>query len=260
MPDRARRRAGVARIEGRRRVASVGHRIGVALRESRLALRMTQQQAADRAGISQASWSRIERGIAGAASLETLASCAAAVGVQLAAFLEARPGADLPRDIEHLRRQELVIDVARPGGWAAVPEMAIDPHAARSRSVDVYLVRYGGSERAIVEIVDLLDDAGAALRNLADKVAAVRRSADGGSRVRGLLVLRRTSRNRATAATFPAVFATRFTGSSRHWLRALRDPTVAMPDGDGLLWSSVRGDRLLSAARPGASAAPARSQ
>jgi transcriptional regulator with XRE-family HTH domain len=250
MPDRTRRRAGAARLEGRRRAGTLGQRIGVGLRESRIALRLTQQQAADRAGISQASWSRIERGIAGAASLETLASCAAAVDAQLAAFLEARPGADLPRVVEHLRRQELVIEIARPGGWTAAPELAIDPRAIRSRSIDVRLVRYGGSEHAVVEIVDFLDDAGAALRNLADKVSAVTRSADDGCRVRGLLVLRRTMRNQATVASFPAVFATRFTGSSRQWLRALQDPTVAMPDGDGLVWSSVRGDRLISATMP----------
>ena len=62
----------------------------------------------------------------------------------------------------------------------------------------------------------------------------------------GLLVLRATARNRATIAEFPGVFAARFTGSSRHWLRSLTDPTVAMPDGDGLVWSSVRGDRLVA--------------
>jgi hypothetical protein len=37
-------------------------------------------------------------------------------------------------------------------------------------------------------------------------------------------------------------------GSSSQWLRALADPTVAMPDGDGLVWSTVRGDRLFAAA------------
>lgn len=250
MPDRRRRRASSERGEGRRRAAIVGRRIGIGLRESRLALRMSQARAADRAGIFQASWSRIERGVTGAASLETLASCAAAVGTQLAAFIEARPGTDLPRDIEHLRRQELVIELSRGGDWAAQPELAIDPRAVRSRSIDVHLARFGGAERAIVEIVDLMADGGAEFRNLTDKVAAVRRIAGDGARVRGLLVLRATARNRAIVAEFPGLFATRFPGSASQWLRALSDPTVAMPDGDGLIWSTVRGDRLFAAVLP----------
>jgi hypothetical protein len=36
-----------------------------------------------------------------------------ACGVQLAAFLEALPGASLPHDIEHARRQQAVIALAR---------------------------------------------------------------------------------------------------------------------------------------------------
>jgi hypothetical protein len=93
-----------------------------------------------------------------------------------------------------------------------------------------------------------MTDGGAEFRNLTDKVAAVRRVAGDGARVRGLLVLRATARNRATVAEFPGLFAARFRGSSSQWLRALSDPTVAMPDGDGLVWSTVRGDRLFSAA------------
>jgi transcriptional regulator with XRE-family HTH domain len=251
MPDRRRRRATAERLEGRRRAALVGRRVGIGLRDSRLALQLTQTEAADRAGISQASWSRIERGVAGAASLETLACCAAALGTQLAAFVEARPGADLPSDIEHLRRQELVIELARRGGWLAQPELAIDPRAERSRSIDVHLARFGGAERAVVEIVDLVTDGGSEFRNLTDKTAAVRRMAGDGARVRGLLVLRATARNRATVAEFPSLFATRFMGSSSQWLRALGDPAVAMPDGDGLVWSTIRGDRLVAAALRG---------
>jgi len=194
-------------------------------------------------------------------SLETLASCAAAVGVQLAGFVEAQPGADLPRDIEHLRRQELVINVARGGGWSARPEDSIDRDAARSRSIDVHLARFDGSEHAVVEIVDLIADGGSELRKLTDKVSAVRRSSPDESRVMGLLIIRATARNRATLAEFPALFAARFPGSSRQWIQALGDPTIAMPEGDGLLWSSVRGDALRAVGGPrraGQRNAPAR--
>ncbi|MBA2720065.1 MAG: helix-turn-helix transcriptional regulator [Chloroflexi bacterium] len=210
---------------------------------------MTQAEAAARAGISQSFWSRLERGAVVTVSIETLAACAAAVGVQLAAFIEARPGADLPRDIEHLRRQELVIASASPGGWLGQPEFTIDPTADRSRSIDVLLSRDQGRELAVVEVVDLLADGGAALRGLADKVAAIRRSSGPDVRVSGLLVLRATARNRATMDELATVFATRFPASSRDWLRALRDRGMPMPAADGVLWSSVDGSRLMAVRR-----------
>jgi transcriptional regulator with XRE-family HTH domain len=224
-------------------------RVGQSLQDSRTALRLTQAQAAERAGVSQPFWSRLERGLTTAVSIETLASCAAAVGVQLAAFLEARPGADLPRDIELLRRQELVVAVARPGGWRARPEFRIDPTAAWSRSIDVLLDRPIRSELAVVEVVDLLADGGSAMRGLADKVAAVRRSSPPDAHVAGLLVLRATSRNRATMNELAALFESRFPGSSASWLRALTSPDAPMPAEDGVLWSSVSGNRLMAVGR-----------
>lgn len=221
-------------------------RVGIALSESRIASRLTQAEAALRAGVSQSFWSRVERGMAPAVSIETLASCAAAVGVQLATFIEARPGADLPRDIEHLRRQELVIEVARGGEWSARPEAGIDPTASRSRSIDVLLSRARGSELVVVEVVDLLADGGATLRGLADKVAAVRRASPADARVAGLLVLRATARNRATVHELAGLFATRFPASSTAWLRSLESAAVPMPLSDGILWSSVDGSKLMT--------------
>lgn len=210
-------------------------------------MRLTQAQAADRAGVSQGYWSFLERGGGGVASLETLAACAAAVGTQLAAFLEAVPGADMPRDLEHLRRQQLVIAIAGGGGWIARPERPIDPVARRSRSIDVELERAVGREIAVVEIEDLFADGGAAMRGLADKVAAVRREVGVFAIVSGLLILRSTGRNRGLVREFPDLFAARFPGSSKAWLAALRDPTLAMPREDGFLWSSVDGTRLFAA-------------
>ena len=226
-------------------------RVGLGLRGSRIALRLTQAQASEGAGVSQPFWSRLERGLITSVSIETLASCAAAVGGQLAGFIEARPGADLPRDIEHLRRQDLVVSLARGGGWSGRPEVAIDPNAGWSRSIDVLLTRAGGREVVVVEVVDLLSDAGAAMRGLTDKVAAVRRTSPPEARVAGVLVLRATLRNRATTRELASVFAARFPGSSASWLAALRTVEVAMPEEDGLLWSSVSGDRLMAVRRRG---------
>lgn len=247
MPDRRRRRAGSVRRAGRLRSRYLAGRIGIGLKEGRLVLRLTQAQAADRAGISQGYWSFLERGGGGVASLETLASCAAAVDAQIAAFLEAVPGADLPRDIEHLRRQQLIVALARGGGWVARPERPIDPLARRSRSIDVELERAVRREIAVIEVVDLLSDGGDAMRGLADKVAAVRREAGPGWTVAGLLVLRSTTRNRSTVRELRDLFAARFPARSSAWLTCLSDPTRPMPAGDGLAWSTVNGDRLYAA-------------
>ncbi|MEO8571502.1 MAG: helix-turn-helix transcriptional regulator [Chloroflexota bacterium] len=251
MPDRHRRRASAARAEGRRRAALLAARIGVVLHESRVALALTQAGAAERAGVSQSFWSRVERGLVTAISLETLTACAAAIGVQLAAFIEARPGSDLPRDIQHLRRQDLVIGIARSGGWAGRPEFGIDPAAWRSRSIDVLLTRSRELETAVIEVVDLLADGGATIRGLADKVAAVRRSKPADARVAGLLVLRATARNRATVNELTSLFETRFPGSSAAWLRALEHADQPMPSEDGMIWSSVDGTRLMAVRRAG---------
>ena len=87
MADRSRRRAGTARSAGRRRSSYLASRLGIALKDSRIALALTQAEASDRAGVSQTFWSAVERGLGTAASLETLAACAAAVETQLAAFV-----------------------------------------------------------------------------------------------------------------------------------------------------------------------------
>jgi len=252
-----RQRIGTARSAGRQRSAYLAHRIGLGLRESRLSSRLTQADAAVRAGVSQPFWSRLERGVGGSSSLETLASCAAAVDTQLAAFLEAVPGADLPRDIEHLRRQQLVVATTRSGGWIARPERPIDPGARRSRSIDVELERSVRREIAVVEIVDLLTDGGDAMRGLSDKVAAVRRGADARWSVSGLLILRSTSRNRALVREFGDLLAARFPASSATWLAAFHDPARPMPKADGLVWSSVTGDRMFAARLGGVAASGA---
>lgn len=246
MPDRS-RRATAGRMAGRRRAHYLAGRCGRALKECRVALRLTQDAAAARAGVSQTFWSALERGSGTTASLETLAACATAVDAQLAAFIEARPGAELPRDIEHLRRQELVLRLARRGGWTGKPERPIDPAWSRSRSIDVLLERTatGRQEIAVVEIEDWFADVGASMRGLEDKVAAVRREFRDAS-VAGLLLVRGTSRNRRLIADLEGLIAARFPADGSDWRRALLDSRYPMPRDDGWLWASVRGDRLVT--------------
>ena len=246
MPDRRRRRAGTHRRRGRERAVQVVRRIGVALRCARMLAGLRQVDVAERAGISQPFYSRLERGLATSVSLETLAACAEATGHQLAAFVELAPGSTPPRDVEHLRRQQLVVDTATAGGWRAVPEAALPDDGPRPRSIDVLLQRPRRRETAVVEIVDYLADVGDAFRNLEAKVLATANRESSGM-VAGLLLARRTRRNRQVVSGLRSLFAARYPGPSAGWLRALRGPTAPMPNDAGFAWTSVQGDRLIAA-------------
>ena len=234
-------------MKARGRSTYLAERIGRALREARLGSGLRQVDIATRASISQSFYSRIERGRGGTASLEVLAACALACDAQLAAFVEALPGASLPRDIEHIRRQEAVVVLAAAGGWRARPERPIDPTAPRSRSIDVFLERPERHEVAVVEIVDLVTDAGDAMRGHADKVSAIRREMGPEWRVAGLLVVRGTSRNRALIRGLSSVFAARYPATAGAWLKALAHQDSAMPRSDGFLWTGATSPELRSA-------------
>jgi hypothetical protein len=197
----------------------------------------------------------MERGRGAAASLETWSSVAASLDLQLVAFLEGVPGAERPRDYQHLKRQQLVIETARPGGWIAHPELLLDPDAPRSRSIDVALIRPVRQEAAVVEVWDFFDDVGAAKRSLDGKVATLERLLTTATdireaeifRVRGLWVVRGTGRNRAIVAEFANLFALAFPGSSVDWLRCLANPDISMPEANGLVWTDVAGTTLRAA-------------
>jgi transcriptional regulator with XRE-family HTH domain len=240
------------RATGTQRVAAahtayVARRIGTGLKEARLALHLRQLDAAYQAGITQAHWSRIERGLGSGASLATLVACAAAVHTRLAGFIEAQPGADMPRDIEHLRRQQTVVALAGKGGWEATPEVAVPGPGPQPKSIDVLLVRGSRRETAVVEVWDLLLDVGDAMRGLEAKVVATRERLGPDWRVEGLLVVRGTRRNRALVGQLRALFAARYPASSRGWLLSLANPNRDMPHGAGFAWTSADGNRLFPA-------------
>jgi hypothetical protein len=199
------------------------------------------------AGITQPFYSRIERGLELGVALLTLTACASALNVQLAAFTEALPGATLPRDIEHLRRQSLLVGIAARGGWHPDPEAALTNDGPRPRSIDVLMTRAARHETAVVEIWDLLPDGGVAMRGLDAKVLATRARLGPGWRVEGLLMLRRTSRNRGLVRELAPLIAARFPASSAAWLKAIESPGERLPDGMGFAWTSVGGERLVAA-------------
>jgi len=98
----------------------------------------------------------------------------------------------------------------------------------------------------VVEIWDWFDDVGGVLRGLDGKVVALRDRLDSSAdwTVRGLFVVRDTRRNRQLVTELGPMFAARFPGNARTWLRALTDPRQLLPEGARLLWSDRAGTSL----------------
>jgi len=205
---------------------------------------MTQAELGDAAGLSQGWISQMERGVAPSASLESWACVASVLDLQLVVFFEAVPGASQPRDLEHLRRQELLLRTASSGGWVGRPEAAVPIAGAAVRSVDVLLIRAATREAAVCEVWDLLLDVGDAFRGIDVKVDAIRNRLGPGWRVQGLWIVRATRRNRALLAEFAALFGARFAASG-----SLGEPSGAMPDAAGLIWSDSRQTRFFARRR-----------
>jgi transcriptional regulator with XRE-family HTH domain len=224
-------------LAGRRRAAFVGTRLGTALRSARLGVGRTQAECAAIARISQGRWSELERGSGAGAPLETWAVAASAVGQELAAFLDQAPGANLPRDIEHLRRQSALLERAARGGWAAVPEMPV-VMGNSSRVIDALLTRAIAREAAVLEVWDLLLDVGQAFRSFDEKVAAVRARLPDWT-VSGAWVIRGTRRNRSLVADLAPLFRARFPSPEAGWLRALDSPAFRMPQEPALIWTAA---------------------
>ena len=141
----------------------------------------------------------------------------------------------------------MLVGIAAIGGWHAEPEALLANEGPRPRSIDVLLTRNAAREAAVVEVWDLLLDGGDAMRGLGAKVLATRMRLGPEWRVQGLLLLRRTSRNRALVRNLVPLIAARFPASSAAWLKALTETGAPMPSAAGFAWTSVAGDRLIAA-------------
>jgi len=145
-----------------------------------------------------------------------------------------------------LRRQSALIQIASAGGWVALPELAVDRDVARSRSIDVALVRAATREAIVAEIWNWFDDVGGAMRGLDGKVGAAAARLDAGAdwQIHGLFIIRDTRRNRELVYELMPLFVARFGANAALWLKALKDPGQALPARDGLLWSDRSGATL----------------
>jgi transcriptional regulator with XRE-family HTH domain len=224
--------------------------LGRALREARRRSGLSQARVAELAAIGQTTVSELERGLGADVSLLVWTRAAHAAATDLRAYLERVAAADVPRDAVHLRHQELLISMAAPGGWKAMPEAAIDTDRQRSRAADVVLQR--GKEYILSEIWDRFDDVGASLRAWDRRMARLEALAiarlpvgvDTPPTIGGVWIVRATVRNRDLIATHRGVFSARFPGPGRPWIRALTDRDEPMPRAPAILWASVDGKRL----------------
>jgi transcriptional regulator with XRE-family HTH domain len=238
-----------------RHASELARKLGMSLLDARRRARLTQAKAAAKAGLSQSAWSRLETEADPRYTLATWDRAAFAVGTSLNAYLPESTAAGAPRDAVHLKAQELVIRMARAGGWHGTAEVQIDREARSSRFADVLLARprLRPSEVALIEVIDWFDDVGSPLREWPRRLEAVERQAiarmvgeEAVPRVSGCWLVRATRRNRALIGQHQNLFRSRFSGSGRAWLSALTDPTRTMPEESALLWVAVSGDRLFA--------------
>lgn len=237
-----------------RHASELAQRLGAALRDARRNARLTQEIAAGRAGLSQATWSALENERDPRYTLATWDRAAFAVGTTLSAYLPETSAADRPRDAAQLKNQELIIRTAQTGEWRGLPEERIDHEARTSRFADVLLYRQRRAdpdEYALMEVIDWFDDVGAPMRawqrrlDAVERYAIARMSGDGPlPQISGCWIIRATRRNRQLVGEHENTFRARFPGSGRAWLAALTHPAAAMPHESALLWVSVNGERL----------------
>jgi transcriptional regulator with XRE-family HTH domain len=220
--------------------------LGRAVAGARRRRRLTQEQLATRSGISRSSVARIEGGHGHGVPIATWIALSVALGLTPRFDLQ-RDWREEPADAGHLGIQELLLRLGRVAGYEATFELPIAP-GDPARSIDVCL-RSDSSRRLIVEEAwNTIGDIGAGARSFDRKLSAARdlAVAVGGDRpydVHGVWVVRATRRNRELVARYPGVFATKFPGSSRRWVRAITSGATP-PAEPGLVWSDIATTRV----------------
>ncbi|HTK45091.1 MAG TPA: helix-turn-helix transcriptional regulator [Patescibacteria group bacterium] len=241
MPGKRRPRIAV---EAQRRTLERLARLGGEVREMRTRRSWTQAELGVRAGLGRMIVNRVERGV-GPIDLDGVERIASALGVPLNLGFGRDPRVDVA-DAGHLAMQELVLRMGRRHGYGTEFELATRP-AEPWRSIDVVLASEVRRLVICVECWNTIGDVGAAARVSTRKAAELEAMAVGqwgeSARVSLVWVVRATARNRALVARYPAVFASRFPGSSRGWVAALTEGAEP-PRDPGLVWCDVDATRI----------------
>ena len=216
---------------------------------------MTQRDASAKIGISQAAWSRIERGLGGHVPLLTLVPLGVALDRPLAVGLTRPLGeARRPDDAGHLEIQEHILGLARATGRHGTFELPTRP-ADPSRSTDVGI--RDDRHRVLIqtECWNTFGDLGSAIRatnrKTAEAAAHAIATAAGDAepyRIATVWAVQATAGNRALLARYPHIIDSAFPGSSRRWVAALTHGT-APPVDAGLVWYDPGTSRLVEQRR-----------
>ena len=220
--------------------------IGGQLRAARRRRGSTQQQLAERVGLSRSAISAIERGLGGSHTLDTWQRIAVALDIPLRIELGRDPYEE-PLDAGHLRIQELVLRVARGAGFVGTFELPTRPLDPRY-SADCGLIDRIRRRLVIAECWNTITDLGAGARSTNRKVgeaAAFAASVFGAGSVEvgACWIVRDTRRNRALFERYPEIIGSRFPGSSDAWVAALTRG-APIPKEPGVVWCDVGATRI----------------
>lgn len=221
-------------------------REGAKVRRARKRRSWTQNELGARIGLSQSSISHLERGDGGSLSVQSWQRVA--IACQLPLNLElGRDPKEEPADAGHLAVQELVLRVGRLAGYARTFELPTRP-ANPSLSTDVGLIDDRRRLLIQVECVNTFGNINASIRSSHRKRAEAEELAIAMGHgapyvVHQCWVIRATRRNRQLLSTYPELFASRFTGSSRAWVKAMTTRS-GPPTEPGPVWCDVAARRL----------------
>lgn len=241
-----RRRRSAVEAEATRQLSAVLRREGAKIRAARKRRHLRQVDLGVRAGLSQPTISQMERGEGGTLSLESWQQVAIVLGLPLELTL-ARDRLEEPIDAGHLAIQELILRLARRSGSARTFELPTKP-SDPAHSTDIGL--RNDVERWLIQVEcwNTFGNVNASIRSTDRKRAeaeALAVAIGNGEpySVHQVWVVRATRRNRELLARYPEIFASRFTGSSRAWVAALRNGTRP-PAEPGLVWCDVGATRI----------------
>ena len=239
------------RSDADRTAANLAITPGSIVRETRRALRLSLGALGQRAGISAARLSQLERGGGRGAPLEVWIRLGLALDRPLAVSFS-RPLVDAAtlRDAGHLEIQEFVLSLAAATGRRGTFELPSRP-SDPARSTDVGIRDDANRVLIQTECWNTFGDLGAAVRATrrkqveAESHAIATATADRPPfRVAVVWIVRATAANRALLARYPHIVASAFPGSSRRWVAALRHGT-APPTEPGMVWFDPGRRRLV---------------
>ncbi|HET7494299.1 MAG TPA: helix-turn-helix transcriptional regulator [Candidatus Limnocylindrales bacterium] len=222
------------------------------MRAIRLHDHLTQRRVAKRAGLSQAAYSRAERGQISGMTLDTLERIVDALGGRLAIDIRYRGGlGDRLIDAAHAALVDYVVGILRRRGWLAELEYSFNVFGDRG-SVDILAWHAATRTLLIVEVKSRFTDLQAMLLALARKLRvvpdAVRRDRSWDpDRVGRIVVAYGTAENRTVVQRHAAMFDTALPARAIEIRRWLRSPTTAI-SGVWLVSDDVRASR--SVVRP----------